>query len=119
MLYTASFFDTDNHVGIRMSIARSAPTQFKDLAVLNEFVPEWELLKDWKDKAITWIDYTTRYYHYLDVALSLLYIETLNIYALSDVYHVTLLCWERYPAQCHRSLAAAWLQRRGLNVIVR
>jgi len=75
--------------------------------------PGKQLLADYRAGALDWGAYTTRYLAELDSDLVQQGLIGLNL------DHACLLCAEDSPAQCHRRLAAEWLQLRhpGLQLV--
>lgn len=77
------------------------------------WAPNDQILKDYKNKAITWNDYDKKY-------ISLL--ESRNVIQDFDteVYNNScLLCSEPEPTQCHRRLLAEFFQRKYPNVTIK
>lgn len=75
--------------------------------------PGKQLLADYRAGAVSWDIYTERYLAELDPR------RVQESLAEFDLDHSCLLCAEDSPAQCHRRLAAEWLQQRhfGLQLI--
>ena len=69
-----------------------------------ELAPTQELLKAYRDGALTWNDYETRFL----TLMAERRIEELPIRAMMD--NACLLCSEETPDQCHRRLVAKYLQ---------
>jgi len=119
MIYTACFFAPDDHVGGEghiYSIANSQPHRNPLLPRLPLFRPGY-LLDEYKSGEIDWTEYRHRY-------------EQKKLYGQADEIRawiftlrwegdVTLCCWERDPAQCHRKWAAEFLRELGQSVTIR
>ena len=65
-----------------------------------EFAPSEEILKDYKNKKIGWIDYEKKYIELLNNR------KILEKIKISDFDQACLLCSESMPEQCHRKLLA-------------
>jgi uncharacterized protein YeaO (DUF488 family) len=69
-----------------------------------DLAPSEAILKDFKDKKISWADYEARYLQLLHdrkIAAKL---------TVDDVAAACFLCAEKTPHQCHRRLLAEYLQ---------
>jgi len=70
-----------------------------------ELAPSEDILKDFKNKTITWAEYEGRY-------LQLLHNRRIaEKLSPKDVSDACFLCAEKTPHQCHRRLLAEYLQR--------
>lgn len=77
------------------------------------WAPNEQILKDYKNKTITWNDYDKKY-------ISLL--ESRNIakdFSYETYNNSCLLCSEPEPTQCHRRLLAEFFQRQNPNIAIR
>lgn len=74
------------------------------------FAPTKELLERYRNKKITWDEYTKEYLHLLDERNIK---ETVNLEALHEC---CLLCSEHSPQKCHRRLLAEYLQKINQNI---
>jgi hypothetical protein len=112
VLYTASYFETQNHHGQLISISRSRPKNFTHLPTLDFFTPSQELLDFWHKRTKTaqleeisalWEQYQSGFFKLIDTRMSQIeeWISTLNP---SQDY--TLCCWEKTTDKipnCHRN----------------
>ena len=80
--------------------------------VLPVLAPDKALLDDYRAGTLDWDGYTQRYLAALDAS------DAAHGLSADDLDHACLLCAEDNPAQCHRRLAAEWLQQRtpGLQI---
>ena len=110
MLYTASFYDTDDWVGRAYRVSRAHPRGRKaQWDTLPFLYPSRELLRAYQQEEL---DFD---------ALALAYREELEakrnedggfqewLRELPGLGDVTLLCFERADRPCHRRVAAQWL----------
>lgn len=74
------------------------------------FAPTKELLERYRNKKISWDEYTKEYLHLLDERNIK---ETVNLEALHEC---CLLCSEHSPQKCHRRLLAEYLQKVNQNI---
>lgn len=79
-----------------------------------ELAPEAGLLKAYQTKSICWDDYQGAY---LNLIRTRRVEQVLN--APLDGSGIALLCSEDTPGQCHRRLAAEYLQQHWKGVVVR
>ncbi len=70
-----------------------------------KFAPTRELLDKYRQKKITWDEYTTEY---LQLLAARKVKEEVNV---EDLYECCLLCSEHSPEKCHRRLLAEYLQK--------
>jgi uncharacterized protein (DUF488 family) len=80
---------------------------------MREFAPTNDILDDFKKKRIDWEQYKSRYLSLLDER------QTAKLYRAEDFDRSCLLCSEPLPDQCHRRLAAEYLQAQWGNVSIR
>jgi len=101
-VYTASHFHPKHHKAAVFSISRTQPFNLPELKPL---FPPAELLHDYKHNKIDWQQYQPIYLKHLQDNQEeiIRIIKSLN----NDI---TLCCWEKSPIQCHRSLAAKFIQ---------
>lgn len=106
MIYT-SYYGYLRHLPSTLAcyqISNSAPAGIQ-LPKLKEFVPPWPLVKAYKQTG-DWAEFSRLYVRFLDRLCA------------DDVFHIlptgdcVLLCYERDPSVCHRSLLAEWLKTR-------
>jgi ribonuclease D len=133
MLYTASYFQPENHHGQLISISRSRPAKFQQVPTLDFFAPTQDLLDFWHKETKTtqleaipqlWTQYQDQFFEILDDRTS--QIEDW-IAQLNPAEDYTLCCWERTTDRipnCHRNDVGALLAVRckelwgGFDVIV-
>jgi len=70
-----------------------------------DFAPTEKLLKDWKDKKITWADYEQVYIDLLKKR------GIANQYSLDEFDGACFLCSEEMPKQCHRRLLVEYMAK--------
>ena len=102
MLYSASYFEPQNHHGSLVSISRSHPRSFQVDDQLPFLAPSQRLLDDWKHHQLTEEGYIDRYRQELQQAW-----PQVNSWlaSLTPEGDCTLLCWEKAGEFCHRNLA--------------
>lgn len=130
MLYTASYFEAQNHHGKLISISRSRPQNF-NIPTLDFLAPTQELLKFWKDVTKTakpeelpkyWEQYQNRFLGLLGERMEKIDQWLSTIDPRQDY---TLLCWEKAGEYCHRNDVGQLLAARapelwgGFDVTVR
>ncbi len=71
-----------------------------------EFAPTETLLKDYKEKKISWAEYENIFNNLLEKRKPLTRIETKN-----EPEVICLLCSEDKPSKCHRRLVAEFLKK--------
>lgn len=64
--------------------------------------PSKKLLWDYKNRRISWNEYVKRFYQEMDNDICRA--EMRRIKKLANDKHVYLICYERSPYKCHRSL---------------
>jgi len=92
-----------------VSIARYAPRWWGKGRRFIQLAPSAALLQAAKD-GLLWPEYVRRYNKEV---LSIL--DPASIYA--ELQNSILICYERDPRECHRSLVASWIEQ-ALGVIV-
>lgn len=107
MIYSASFFEPQNHYGKLISIARSEPGKVKLDGKLEFFVPSAKLLRDYDCKDIDHFEYIDRYREEMRVKLPQI---RAWIDSLDPKIDMTLLCWEKQGKFCRRNLAIAFVE---------
>jgi len=111
MIYTASFFQTENHHGKLVPISRTVPKGFSTKDSLSFFIPSSNLLKDWKAKTITKDEYITRFREEIRIVFP----EIKQwLKSLKPTENLTLLCWEKTTDKnyfCHRDLIIKFIER--------
>lgn len=118
MIYTASFFRPEHHVGLVVSIARSQP-RGRNYEEADALFPTAQLLRDYKLELISWYDYAEQYWSRLvEQEANHAMVQLDRLARREDDF--TLCCWEHRPEHCHRSLAARFISERlGREVTVR
>jgi len=102
MLYTASYFEPENHHGQLISASRSRPKSITVASSLKFLAPSAALLKDWKI-GITEDTYTDRYRSEIRDNWTEVkdWLDTLD-----PQVDATLCCWEKAGDFCHRNMIA-------------
>lgn len=109
MIYTSYFANKNIPKGTRLvSIARSQPKWGPKLPEVEELLPPWDLIYDYKQGVISEEDYILKY------AEQLVDLDPNALYQMLD--GSILLCWERPDKFCHRHLVAKWFRTFGLKV---
>lgn len=112
MLYTASFFQPENHHGQVFSIARSQPKGF-NFPQLSFLAPSEKLLNSWKYENISEETYTS--YYRQEIAANWTQVKRW-LDSLDSAVDITLLCWEKTGLSdgksfCHRNLVGLIVQK--------
>lgn len=119
-IYTSYFRIIDRGKGELYSIARYQPKWLNSYKVdysLTALAPSPELLRDWKDKKITWAEYTRRYY--LEFQTDILKQQALDRLKkiIDSGQTVTLYCYESSDdPYCHRHLLMVILKNLNYDV---
>lgn len=113
MLYTASFFSKSDHYGDLGSIANSAPAAFGYLSRIEMFVPEWSIVKAFKDGKISWNRYEQDYLSGLKNKAHSECLETLRV--MPKAIPSTLQC---FAGKSHLLAAIARWWQIGLRHIM-
>lgn len=113
MLYTASYFEPVHHHGRLLSISRSIPKRCTVDDKLDFLVPNAQLLSDWKDKSIDEAAYCERYRLQLKESWQQVSDWLKSLDASTTM---TLLCYERSGAFCHRNLVAKLVSKHRRDV---
>ena len=74
--------------------------------VWEEFAPTKELLASYRDKEIKWEEFAQRYQDLINVR------GTLEKSSQTDFENAVLLCSEREPEKCHRTLLAELITKK-------
>jgi uncharacterized protein (DUF488 family) len=111
MLYTACFREAEKYPGEKWSIARSQGRHhYKPLKILW---PTWDMVQGIKQKQISEVEYTRRYYAILD-RIDLQRLK--NFVEAIQERDIVLLCHEAEGQFCHRRLVVQYLMEKlGLN----
>lgn len=113
MLYCASYFQSENHHGELIAISRSIPKGVEVAGHLDFFKPTQELLNWWKttsqDESV-WSEYTSRFWAILSDRKTQI-LDWVHALGRKPTQDMTLLCWEKAGALCHRNLVARLLQK--------
>ena len=107
-IYSASYFQPENHHGSSISISRSHPRSFQVDTRLSFLAPSQALLDNWKHHQLTEADYTERYRHELQQVWPQVESWLISLTPESDC---TLLCWEKAGEFCHRNLAMQMIRK--------
>lgn len=118
MLYTASFYATDNWQGLRFRVSRSHPrgrrTQWETLPF---FYPARDLLVAYRAGELDFSGLSAEYRSSLDVR----YNESADLQdwleGAADLGDFTLLCFEAEGKPCHRLVLADWLVERAPGLV--
>lgn len=70
-----------------------------------DLAPSENILKDFKNKEITWLEYESRYLQLLHDR------HIVDKLSTDDIADTCFLCAEKTPHHCHRRLLAEYLQR--------
>ena len=70
--------------------------------------PSWTLINDWKNAKITWNEYEQRYKDELFNNPEAIQ-RMLELQELAKTQDVYLICFEKSPRFCHRSLLLKWI----------
>lgn len=89
-----------------VSIANSKP-QGLFIPECNLLKPNWTIVKSFKNKDISYIDFAKAYIAQLNMTPAIKYFD--NLRELSQFNPLVLMCWEEDYAICHRTIAAYWL----------
>jgi hypothetical protein len=108
VIYSASYFQSENHHGSRISISRSEPPKIAVDGKLAIFVPEQSILFDYKHGRIDTEGYINRYREQMRRSLPQI---RAWLDGLDPSVDMTLLCWEKAGQFCHRNLAIAFVER--------
>ena len=110
MIYFASYFHRNHHVGKVMSISITQPGNYEEFDLL---FPSVELFYQRKNNEISWMEFKEQYREVLETRREEI-IDVLN--DLED--DVTFCCWEKQPYNCHRIIAFDFLKEVGYNVVL-
>lgn len=80
-----------------------------------DFAPTKELLKDWRDKKISWNEYELRYNTLIENRAT--YKRFMNDF--KDFENVCILCSEATPEHCHRRLLCELIKRDNPEVEIK
>ena len=116
MIHTASYFNKQHHHGELISISNTMPKGFTGTVEtrFKSAVPDWDLVKQYKNGEVTWEEYSRQYLLMLEENWDKSIIDRLAEY--NNGRDCTLLCWCKDKSRCHRSLLAEFLQRKGFLV---
>lgn len=111
MIYTASYFNQQDHHGRVYCISRTQP-KGQQHPVLDFFLPPGWLLDKYRRGAITWDSYVDHYWYKVLIPNW----GKISQWASTLTDDVTLCCWEQGATYCHRSLVASFLHQLGYSV---
>lgn len=103
MIYTASYFNTSTHHGKLISVSRSNPKEFARIPKLGFFAPSKDLLDWWKKSAQTESDWQNYQDRFFDETIDANFDAIAQWINQPHRYDITLLCWEKPRAWCHRN----------------
>ena len=113
VLYTASFYDTQDWVGRVYRVSRAHPrgrkTQWETLPF---FYPPRDLLRAYRADDIDFPDFQRDYLAGLEAAICSAGELREWLAAVPSLDQFTLLCFERAGQACHRRVLAGWLKER-------
>jgi uncharacterized protein YeaO (DUF488 family) len=108
MIYTASYFQKQNHKGDRFSISLTEPKGFQLNGKLWMFVPSENLLKKYKNQSVNQEQYLSEY---REICKERLFLIKPWLEIIKPEFDVTLLCWERKGEFCHRNLVYKFIEK--------
>ena len=111
MIYFASYFNRNQHIGEVMSISITQPGGYDEFDLL---FPTVELLYKYKNNEITWDDYKIEYRNILELRKE----DIIDILSNRENDDITFCCWEKEPYRCHRIVAFDFLREIGYNVVL-
>ena len=108
VVYTGSYFQSQNHHGKVISISHSEPRKIKVNGKLAFLAPSKEILNAFKQKKIDEEGYVAMYR-----ALMAQRWKTIKAWldSLDPEENITLCCWEKAGDFCHRNLAIKFVER--------
>lgn len=110
-IFCTSFYHVVDKTAIRYSIANSAPTLFKSMPIISLFVPAFSIVADYKNKRITWEQYTDIYLNGLRSRYAEL-VVLLKTLSEKQTTNMEFCCWEnQYHKHCHRFIVADVINR--------
>ncbi|MFA5032455.1 MAG: DUF488 family protein [bacterium] len=113
MLKTKSVYEANvPEDGIRILVMRKWPRGVSKDKVdrwIKELGPSTELLNDWTEHRINWIEYEKRYRREMEDTEKRQSIK--KIAELSEKKVVSLLCWEKSDEYCHRKLLKELIEK--------
>ncbi|MFA5033810.1 MAG: DUF488 family protein [bacterium] len=113
MLKTKSVYaDKVPEDGIRILVMRKWPRGVPKANIdrwIKELGPSTELLNDWNEHRVDWIEYEKRYRREMEDPERQQAIK--KIAELSEKKTVTLLCWEESDEYCHRRLLKELIEK--------
>lgn len=115
MIRTKSVYDTpEDSDGKRFMVTRYWPRgiskqKLKITGWIRELAPGKELLRDWKNNAVSWQEYETRYFREMESKRQ--FIRQLADIAAAET--ITLLCFEKEDnPHCHRHLLKQLIEKQ-------
>lgn len=107
MIYTSYFAKPKYGRGIEISIANSQPKSIQ-LDKYQKLVPPWDIVSAWKNKQITWDEFTKQYTERV--------LDKLNPSEIAaELDGCILCCWEKDFRVCHRTIVRKWLKKHGFD----
>ena len=117
VLYTASFYDSQDWMGRLYRVSRAHPrgrkTQWESLPFLY---PPRDLLRAYRAGDIGFPDFQRDYLAGLEAAIGRAAELQEWLATVPSLDQFTLLCFERAGQACHRRVLARWLQGRVASV---
>jgi hypothetical protein len=105
-IFCTSFYHIVDKEAIRYSIANSAPALFKSIPTISLFVPAFSIVADYKNKRITWEQYTDIYLNGLRSRYAEL-VVLLKTLSEKQTTNMEFCCWENIQFEhCHRAIVA-------------
>lgn len=93
------------------SISRITPKGCK-CGEIKDLAPSWELLKGYKNGTITSGDYTSKYWQMLSSKDVEILLKEKLITLTPKEKGIVLLCYEKNPEDCHRSILASYCNQK-------
>ena len=93
------------------SISRITPKGFKG-GEIKELAPSWELLNGYKKGIITSGEYASKYWQMLSSKDIKILLDEKLIHLTPEEKGIVLLCYEKNPEDCHRSILASYCKEK-------
>lgn len=93
------------------SISRITPKGCK-CGEIKDLAPSWELLKGYKDGTVTCGEYTSKYWQMLSSKDVEILLKEKLITLTPEEKGIVLLCYEKKPEDCHRSILASYCNQK-------
>lgn len=79
---------------------------------IKELAPTWDILKGYKDGTITSGEYTSKYWQMLSSKDIKVLLDEKLIHLTPEEKGIVLLCYEKNPEDCHRSILASYCKEK-------